>query len=151
MKLGIQLLNNTATVNSISVIKNQKINQGESLNLVFQLVDQDQKGIRFLPGASATVFVEIARFPDVFGSSGNQRVQQDFSVRRNASMLFPDDDRSIWYLPLTTVDTSNMMSSNMRVTVTDGSNTYITVLSMALVLTRSEIDPLPAPNSAPSF
>jgi hypothetical protein len=60
-------------------------------------------------------------------------------------MLFPSDDRSIWTLPLTSTDTANMMSSNIRVTVTDGNNTYIGLLSMAIVVTRSEYNPQPAP------
>lgn len=143
MKLGIQMLNSDATLNSFRVIQNQKINQGESLSIVFQLIDKDQSGVRFLPSTSATAFVEIARFPDVVATGQNQRNQVDYSVRRNAGMLFPSDDRSIWSMPLSTMDTANMMSSNIRVTVTDGNNTYIAVLSMAIICTRSELDPLP--------
>jgi hypothetical protein len=145
MKLGIQMLNNNAQVNSIQVIQNQKINQGESVNLVFQLIDKDQGGIRFLPSASSSALVEIARFPDVVATAFNQRNQVDFSVRRYASMLFPNDDRSIWTCPLSPADTANMMSSNLRVTVTDGNNTYIALLSMAIICTRSEFDTVPAP------
>lgn len=148
MKLGFQMLNNAATLNVLSVIKNQKINQGEALNLVFQLTDKDQNGIRFLPSTAATTLVEIARYPDVLATGYNQRIPVDYSVRRNAAMLFPNDDRSIWYMPLSSNDTANMMSSNMRVTVTDGNNTWIAVLSMAIVCTRSEIDPEPSPGSA---
>lgn len=144
MKLGIQLLSRDSTLNRIQVMPNVKINQGESLNLVFQLIDLDQKGLRFVPSSSATALVEISRFPDVFGSAGNQRVTTDFSIRRPAAMLFPSDDRSLWYTPLSAADTSQIMSSNVRVTVTDGADTYITLLSMALVVTRSEIVPLPA-------
>jgi hypothetical protein len=147
MKLGFQLLNNSATLNTISVIRNQKINQGEALNIVFQLIDKDQNGVRFIPSAAATCLVEIARFPDVMATGSNQRVQVDYSVRRQAAMLLPNDDRSIWTVPLTSYDTANMMSSNMRVTITDGNNTWIAVLSMAIVCTRSELDPEPSPGS----
>ena len=145
MKLGVQILNNSATVNSFKVIQNQKINQGESLQLVFQLVDKDQGGTRFLPSSAATCLVEIARFPDVIATGANQRQQVDYSVRRQAGMLFPSDDRSIWALQLSSNDTANMMSSNIRVTVVDGNNTYIATLSMAIICTRSELNPLPAP------
>jgi hypothetical protein len=144
MKLGIQLLNSDATLNSFRVIQNQKINQGESLNLVFQLVDKES-GNRFVPTTSASALVEIPRFPDVMATGSNQRQQVDFSVRRQAAMAFPSDDRSIWTIPLSSLDTANMMSSNLRVTVTDGNSTYIALLSMALIVTRSEYDPTPAP------
>lgn len=144
MKLGIQMLNSDASLNSFRVIPNQKINQGESLSIVFQLTDKET-GARFVPSTSATALVEIPRFPDVIATGQNQRMQVDYSVRRQAAMLFPTDDRSIWTLPLSSNDTSNMMSSNIRVTLTDGSNTYIALLSMALVVTRSEYDPSPAP------
>jgi hypothetical protein len=142
MKLGIQLLNSNATLNSFRVMQNQKINQGESLSIVFQLLDKET-GNRFMPSASATALVEIPRFTDVVGTSSNQRQLIDYSVRRQAAMLFPSDDRSIWSLPLSSNDTSNMMSSNIRVTVTDGNSTMIATLSMALVVTRSENDPSP--------
>lgn len=152
MKLGIRLLNSEATLNHYQYLKNIKINQGETINLVFQLVNSSQAGpcpVRFLPSAAACTMVEIARYPDWLGTFGNQRIGVDYSVRRNAAMLFPSDDRSIWYLPLTSQETSNMMSSNIRVTVTDGSSKYIAVLSAALVVTRSENDPNPVQPDVP--
>jgi hypothetical protein len=150
MKLAIQLLDNDATLNNYTMIKRQTINQGETPNVVFQLLNSDS-GNRFLPSPTATTFVEIARFPDILATGANQRTIIDPSIRRQAAMLFPADDRSIWYVPLTAVDTNNIMSSNIRVTVTDGNNTFIAVLTQAIYVTRSEINPEPNPNSAPVF
>ncbi len=145
MKLAFRMLNNNATLNTLRFIENQKINQGEALQLVFQLEDSDNNLVRYVPTTAAQVLVEISRFPDVLATAMNQRVQHDYSVRRYAAMLFPSDDRSVWYLPLSQEDTKHMMSSNMRVTLFDGNNTSIALLSMAIVVTRSEYVPQPAP------
>jgi hypothetical protein len=138
MRLGIQLLDTGATLNRFQTKTQIQIAQGETTTIFFQLLDKDQKGLRYVPATGATVLVEIPRFSEAFATASNQRQQIDYSVRRAATAAFPSDDRSIWKLPLTATDTANMMSSNIRVTVTEGSEVKIATLSMAIEIVRSE-------------
>jgi hypothetical protein len=138
MRLGIQLLNTDAQLNLYKTEKQVVIYQGDVLNINFQLIDLDQGGIRYVPTTAATVFVEIPKFPDTMMTLSNQRQIVDYSIRRNAAMLFPNDDRSIWYMPLVQADTAFMNSSNMRVTLTDGMLNKVTILPMAIKVFCSE-------------
>lgn len=137
MRLSIQLLDTGTTLNRFTPKTQVTIAQGETIDLFFQFVDLDQK-IRYVPATGATVLVEIPRFPEAFATASNVRTVSDFSVRRNASAAFPTDDRSIWKLSLTTAETAQMMSTNLRVTVTEGLKVSIALLSMAIVVYRSE-------------
>jgi hypothetical protein len=137
MRLGIQLLNIGATLNSFQQKSVVEIAQGETVDLMFQLVDKDQ-GLRYIPASGSTVYVEIARFPEAISQITNQRLTVDYSVRRNATSAFPSDDKSIWKLPLTAVDTGNMMSSNIRVTVTEGTKISIALLPQAIKIIPKE-------------
>lgn len=109
------------SLNSFKEANFIEINQGETIDFYFQLIDKDKDGLRYIPAAGATVYVEIPRFPDNFGTITNDRLTVDYSVRRNAVEAFPSDDRSLWKLVLIADDTQNMMSSDIRVTLTEGS------------------------------
>lgn len=130
MRLGIQLLDSNSTLNSLRKITEQVIRQGETVDVYFQLVDEDQSKLRYIPGAGSTVFVEIPRFPEAYPTILNQREIKDYSVRRYATGLFPDD-RSCWKISLLASETKNMMSTGFRVTVTDGTNIKIAYLQLA--------------------
>lgn len=136
MRLGIQLLDSSATLNRFKVVSVLTINQGETFDVFFQLVDQEQS-IRYVPAVGATCLVEVPRLAEAFGTLSNQRVNSDFSIRRGASNPFPDD-RSIWKLTLSTTETANLMSSNIRVTITEGSVVKIALMPQALKVNRSE-------------
>lgn len=137
MRLGIQLLNTDATLNDFDKKSFIEFSQGETVDIMFQLVNLDKSGLRYMPAAGCTVFVEIPRYPEYYGTISNQRTTADYSIRRGAVQAFADD-RSIWKLSLTSLDTSNMMSSNMKITVTEGSKKSIGLLSQALKVFRSE-------------
>ena len=137
MRLGIQLLDTSTALNRIHKIDQLKFGQGETIDLFFQLMDLDQN-IRYMPATGATVFVEVARLPEAFGTILNQREIKDFSVRRYADAAF-SEDRSVWKLSLVVSETSKMMSSNIRVTVTEGSKISIALLSQAIQVFRSEV------------
>ena len=137
MRLGIQLLNTDATLNDFDKKSFIEFAQGETVDIVFQLVNLDKSGTRYIPASGCSVFVEIPRYPEYFGTISNQRTMADYSIRRYASQAFADD-RSIWKLSLTSIDTSNMMSSNIRVTVTEASKKSIGILQQALKVFRSE-------------
>lgn len=137
MRLDVQLLNTGATLNSFSVLPTIEIFQGETVDLFFRIVDKDQKGLRYIPASGATLNVEIARFPEVFGTLSNQREIKDFSIRRAAVNPFADD-RSIWKLPIAASETANMASGNVRLTLTEGSKISIVVFSQAIKVNRAE-------------
>lgn len=137
MRLGIQLLDTSSTVNSMRKITEQSLRQGETVDVCFQLVDLDQASFRYIPGSSSTVFVEIPRFPEAFSTNANQRDIKDFSVRRYVVPLFVDD-RSTWKLSLSAVETSTLATGGMRVTITDGSNIKIAYLTLAFRVYRGE-------------
>lgn len=137
MRLGIQLLNVGATLNDFDKKSFIEFAQGETVDMIFQLINTDKSGLRYMPAAGCTVFVEIPRYPEYLGTISNQRTVADYSVRRMAVQAFPDD-RSIWKLSLSSLDTANMMSSNLRVTVTEAAKVSIALLPQALKVLRSE-------------
>jgi hypothetical protein len=137
MKLGIQLLDSSSTLNSLRKITEQTIRQGETTDVYFQLVDGEQANLRYIPGSGSTAFVEIPRFTEALPTILNQRDVKDYSVRQFAVNPFPGD-LSVWKLPLTSVQTKNMMSSGMRVTITDGAVIKIAYLTLAFRVYRGE-------------
>jgi len=137
MRLGINLLTSGTSLNTIKKVPTVTIYQGETFDLFIQLMDADQDGLRYVPDPAATVFVEIARLPEASGTLSNVRQINDYSVRRNAVAAFAGDS-SVWKLSLTATETSKMMSSNIRVTVTEGSLKKIALLPQAIKIYRSE-------------
>lgn len=137
MRLGIQPLVNVSSVNDFDAVRQVLINRGETYDLYFQLIDKNKDGLRYIPGATATVLVEIPLFAEAFPTELNVRDVQDNSIRREATAAFADD-RSIWTLPLLAEDTANMTSSSIRVTVTDGASVKIAVLDLALIVGPEE-------------
>lgn len=136
MRFSVQLLNIGATVNSFVKKSFIEIAQGETVNVMFQLIDKDQ-GLRYMPATGATVYVELARFPEYFPTNTNQRTTSDFSIRRFATQPFAADS-SIWMLPLVAADTINMMSTNMRFTLTEGTKVSIFLLPQAIKVNKQE-------------
>jgi len=135
MRIGVQLLNTGASENSFQVKSFITIHQGETTDLFIRFIDEDQDKLRYVPASGATTLIEIARFPDVFGTISNIREEVDFSIRRNATQPFANDG-SIWMIPLTATDTNSMISSNIRVTLTETST-----ISKALVYQAIKVIP----------
>jgi hypothetical protein len=133
MRLGIKLLNSSATVNQLQEISVLKIARGETADLVFQLVDLDQKGLRYIPAQGATVQISLPRNPDIIPDPGvgYGRVTIDNSINRTAGAAFADD-RSIYKLPLLAADTKNLISTNIKVTVTEGASVKIATFAQAI-------------------
>jgi hypothetical protein len=140
MRIGAQLLNTGATENNFQIKSFVTIYQGETLDLLAQFVDEDQNGLRYVPDAGATVLFEIARYPDVFGTISNIRETVDYSIRRAAVEAFPGD-RSVWKIPLTSTDTAHIMSSNLRITLTEGTDVSIALIQQAIKVIPSEGQP----------
>lgn len=137
MRINVQMLDLGATVNDFEVKSFVEIHQGETIDLFFQFIDKDKNNLRFIPASGATVLAEIARFPDVFATISNQRVEADFSIRRTAAQPFATDG-SIWSIPITAAETDEMMSSNIRFTLTEGSNITKSLISQAIKVIPKE-------------
>ncbi len=140
MRINARLLNSGATANSFEVKTFVTIHQGETTTLFFQFFDEDQDGLRYLPASGATTLVEIARFPEPFGTISNTREILDRSIRRAATQPFSGDG-SVWSMPLTAVDTVTMMSSNIRITLTEGAVISKAFLAQAIKIIPQEGQP----------
>lgn len=138
MRLGIKILNSDATINSFKQLPMLKIAQGETVNLVFQLVDIDQN-LRFIPSPGSTVQVSVPRNPLAIPDPTfiTNRITVDYSINRAAVQLF-SQDASIWMIPLAATDTKNMTSSNINVTVNDGSSVKIATFTQAIKIINNQ-------------
>lgn len=133
MKLGARIIDSASTLNNIKYLSSSSINPGETVTLYFQLVDLDsvqescKLGTRFLPSSEAAVSVEIFS------------VNKTNILTKNASMVFPSDDRSIWKIDLDATETSNMSGVNLKITVTDGTNIKIGYALNAIIVSAKSI------------
>ena len=131
MRLGVKLLNVGASANSFKQVDLIRVQRGETLDVVFQLVDLDQDGLRYMPAAGATVQVQILRQISILPADRNQRVTTDPTIDRPADVAFAGDT-SIYKLPLIAADTMALVSNSIRVVLTEGSNVKIATLSQAI-------------------
>jgi len=133
MRLGLKLLNSNSSLNQISEIPFLRLARGETADLMFQIVDLDQKGLRYIPAAGATVKVQIPRSPQILPDPNgtNNRITADYSIDQAVSPAFADD-KSIYKLPLLATQTATMISTNVRVVVTEGSQVKIATLTQAI-------------------
>lgn len=140
MRLGIKILNVGATLNSHTRVPFIRVARGETLNLYVQLVDLDQKDLRYIPDAQATVRIQIPRSIDVVpGTNGsNSRTLEDLTINRLAAPGWGGEDRSIWYIPLSSADTESLISNSVRVVVTETTGKKIGVCQQAIQVINSE-------------
>jgi len=81
--------------------------------LYFQLQVEDSLGARrYIPASGSTILVE---FPRARSLTASNPVQQ--TISKSAIQL--PDDKSLFYLNLTTTDTQNIISGTVKVTFTE--------------------------------
>jgi hypothetical protein len=131
MRLGIRILQPDSLLNSLSEVQTLRIVKGETTNLVVQLWNEDV-GIRYIPAAGATCVFAISRYPEVFAAANNARSTIDYTIQGNATLAFPSDDRSCWTMPLTAIQTQNIATSAIMVTLTESANVKIAVKPRAI-------------------
>lgn len=117
MRLGIQMLNSSSTVNSVLPVNQVQINPGETGSVYFQLVDLDQKSgncpaLRYLPMTGATLSVALTSL-----NAAN-------NLTKMPTNPFPQDI-SIWSFNLSAGDTAIMAGINMKATLTEGASVKI--------------------------
>jgi len=101
------LLNSEASLNNFIQIGSVSYSPGEAVKVAFRLIN-DQLDIRLIPGATATVSVDIAN--------------ADGTTTTKSATVISADDRSMWSIDLDTTDTQNISGSNMEITLTDGAD-----------------------------
>ena len=111
MQLAFRFLKQVHDENSFIETTSYTISQGNAGDLYFRLVDLDQKcqmesPLRYLPSLSASMEVQFTH------------IDSTKSISRVATMAFPDDDRSIWKVPV--LSTDHFQANSLTVILTDG-------------------------------
>jgi hypothetical protein len=117
MRLGIQMLNSSSTVNSVLPVNQIQVNPGETSSVYFQLVDLDQKNgncpaSRYMPMTGATLSILLTSL-----NAAN-------NLTKLPTNPFPQDT-SVWSFNLSASDTAIMAGINMKATLTEGPNVRI--------------------------
>lgn len=114
MTLGLRMVDSVSTLNHLKYLNQATVNPGETATLYFQVVDLDTSnrdnvlGSRYMPSAAATLVAVLASNNDAN------------TLVKSASMVFPNDDRSIWQVVLGVADTARFMGVNIQFTLNDG-------------------------------
>jgi hypothetical protein len=130
MRLGIKLISNDSTLNRISYRTTVSMVRGETFDLIVQLVDLEQNGLRYIPAAGAVVKFQIPRRPETLATSVGREIK-DYTIDRPAAVAFPGDN-SIYKISLTAEESANMVSNGLRVIVEEGVSKKIATLLSAI-------------------
>lgn len=130
MRLAIKMLGRSTTVNDVKYVSTVEIERGETLDLMFQLINADN-GQRYIPASGTTVQVQLPRYLEYIPSIIGEAVATDYSVNQASVQAFPGD-ASIWTTPLASSQTAQLTSQNMRIVITEGSKISIAVAQYAI-------------------
>lgn len=114
MQLGLVMLDSNSTLNNLRYLREVYVNPGDTAVLMFQLVDLDTVdqndliGTRYMPITSATMAANIPSVNDLY------------TINTVPTMAFPNDDRSIWIIPLSSVQTKTAAGCNINIVLTEG-------------------------------
>lgn len=114
--LTLEIVSKSPSLNSFSLSKNAKFVSGETVKVIMRLM-QDS-GIRYIPDVAATMSIALMK------SDGT-------TLSKSCSFTFVDD-RSIIEFSLSAVETAAVISQNLKVSITEGSNVQMAVLQYGL-------------------
>lgn len=118
MVLTLKVLNEDATLNNWQDMGGSaQIVRGADAKLILQLFQVDRK-IRYVPAAGAVITIDLIN-------------SDQTTLSKTATAPFADD-RSIVQFTLTDSETELLISQNLIVSVVEGSNTSIALLSLGL-------------------
>jgi hypothetical protein len=131
MRLAYYILNNVNSVNSFNEVLKRTIQQGNPDTLYLRIVDLDQDDglgnpLRYLPTTQATLTLN------------STNIDPYKSFQRAAYMPYPNDDRSVWAMPVMALD--RIEFNGIFGTLTDSANSA-TYFSTIQDLTFSSIGP----------
>lgn len=140
MRLGLKLLNTDATVNNFKYLTFLSVARGETFDILFQLVDLEKEGHRFVPATGATVEFQMNRSIEVVPDpayQGSSRLKQDNSIIKPAIKAFSGDD-SIWKVSINATDSAKLISNSIRVVLTQGTDIKIASLNAAVKIMNGQ-------------
>ena len=114
MRLGLVMLDPNSSLNNLKYLREVYVNQGDTADILFQLVDldtQDQSnliGNRYMPVTGSLMQLTISSVNDAN------------TLTLPATMAFPSDDRSIWKFSLTAAQTAKAAGINLSAVLTQG-------------------------------
>jgi len=120
MRLGIKMLNSSSSLNNLQYLNQARINPGDTATIMFQLIDLDQGGQRYIPAMGATMAIKLV-------SIDNANV-----ISKIPTIPF-SDDRSIWSFNLMASETSIAAGVNMSVVLTQSSDIKSATAEAAVV------------------
>lgn len=131
MKLSARMLDPNSSLNSLKYVNQVTIAPGSTVTILLQLVDLDSVqesnriGNRYMPDSAATLEIDIVSINDAN------------TLSKVASQPFSTDDRSIWQVSLTPEETLNMSGTNMKLTLTEGTDITIGTAKQVLIIEPS--------------
>jgi hypothetical protein len=118
MSLSLNVLNSDCSLNAFLVASSASIVGGETAEIVLQLW-QPSKKMRYMPASGATFSMDLLK------SDGTV-------LTKIPTLKFPSDDRSVLLLSLSAAETAVLISQNLILKVTEGSNISMAILQMGL-------------------
>lgn len=115
VNLTLKLLNNVFSSNAFHEVERIELIRRNPYQLYFRIIQPTQDGIRYITNPAASVICKFASnsYPDAVDDH-----QHTCAIERAATMAFPNDDRSIWTVPILPTDT--LQYSSMTADLTDG-------------------------------
>lgn len=126
MFLRLKIINSDATLNTFFEVGTAQIVPGSDAIIRMQLIQPQKNDLRYIPKASATFEIDLLKSD---GTTLTKSLTQPFSAS--------PEDRSILELVLDETETANLITQNLNVKVTEGSD-----ISFAVVQTGMQIVPL---------
>lgn len=109
--ISLKLLNSQAALNNYTILGAIPYTPGETLKLNVQLFNQ-QLNIRYIPSNTATL---------TFNFIDSEGVE----INKVGTPL--TDDRSIWSIELSSVETEQIIGGFVKATLVDGAETFIAI------------------------
>jgi len=136
MRLNAKILAASSTVNSLKYVDQVSLMKGETVTVMFQLVDEETNQ-RYMPASGATLQAQVLRFVEYFQGSGNIRTSQNYSLTKSCTQPF-NLDASIWQFTISATESANVASSNLALTLTEGSAIRKALVKQAISAQASE-------------
>jgi len=105
MRLGIKMLNSGSGLNNLMYLNQVIVNPGDTATIMFQLVDLDQGGQRYIPASGSLVNVNLTS------------IDQSKNIAKIPTNPFTDD-RSVWSFNMLTTESAMAAGVNMSVKLT---------------------------------
>lgn len=121
--LTLDIVSKNPTLNAFMLSKNLQFASGEDVKVTMRLFQSDL-GIRYVPGASAVVTIDLKK-------------SDNTTLTKTCAFTFADD-RSIIEFSLSAAESALVISQNLIVKLVEGGNTQFAVLQYGLTRVVSD-------------